>query len=192
MNRTSKRGSSRKGSSRSRAETTTTKIRKTVTRNRKRRSAVGIALVLDILLLGLTGFLGYRLVEMSRALKDRTDQIETLQSQRLSARTQEPVSEEPRPLAEPASAPSTAPEYTPRQQAILKGIVNTSEIGRLIPQKPSLGGQWRCFSEEQVFFLDRNHVAFTYEDGHTMGAAIVEIRDPHKRSTWTVIWSGSL
>lgn len=192
MSRTSKKGSSSKSSPRGKSRTTSTKTRKRSTRKGKRGFPFRITLVLDVLLLGLIGFLSFRLVEMNRTLKDRASQIQMLQSQLLSARGREPVSEEHKPPAKPASPPSTTRNYTLRQQAILKEIVNTPDIARLIPQKPSLGGQWRCFSEKQVFFLDRNHVAFTYEDGHTRGAAVVQIQDPQKCSTWKVIWSGSL
>lgn len=176
-----RKGSSSRGRA-SRPRTTSTKTRKTGTKkNRGRRTFILPALCL--LLLGVTGLLGFRLAQTGRTLREQAERIGALQDQLLSARTRKPE--------QPITPPATQ-EYTPHQQAILKGIVNTPDIAQLIPQKPSLGGQWRCFSEDQVFFLDRTHVAFTYEDGHTMGAAIVEIPNPEKRSTWKVIWSGPL
>lgn len=189
MNRTFRRGSSSKSRPTNRPSKTTTNVRKPSTKprgartgKRQRGRVFGVALVLNVLLLALAGALGYRLVALNRTLEDRTSQIQMLQSQVPRDRTRE--SEE--------RGPSVAQNYTPRQQTILKKIVNTPDIAQWIPQEPSLGGQWRCFSEEQVFFLDHSRVAFTYEDGHTMGAAIVEVRDPQKPSTWKVIWSGPL
>ncbi|MEO0091428.1 MAG: hypothetical protein ABIK61_01790 [candidate division WOR-3 bacterium] len=81
------------------------------------------------------------------------------------------------------------PSYTEKQKAILKTLVNNPEISQLIKIKPSLGGNWGCWSEKSIKFLTEDKLLILYDDGHMMGAMIVRVKNPDDIKTWRVLWN---
>ncbi|MCX7785860.1 MAG: hypothetical protein N2201_06530 [candidate division WOR-3 bacterium] len=81
------------------------------------------------------------------------------------------------------------PTYTAKQMTILKTLVNNPEIAKLIRTKPSLGGNWGCWSEKNVKFLTEDKLLILYDDGHMMGAMVVRVKNPEDIKTWRVLWN---
>ncbi len=88
-----------------------------------------------------------------------------------------------------AKVADLAPPYTEKQKLILKNLVNNPEISKLIKTKPSLGGNWGCWSEKNVKFLTENKLLILYDDGHMMGAMVVRVQNPQDIKTWKVLWN---
>lgn len=81
------------------------------------------------------------------------------------------------------------PYYTTKQQEIVEIIVGNPEISKLIKTKPILGGSWGCWSEKSIKFLTDNKLLILFDDGHMMGAMIVQVKDPQNIKTWKVLWN---
>ncbi len=81
------------------------------------------------------------------------------------------------------------PFYSAKQQAIAQAVVGNPDIGKLIKDKPVLGGNWGCWSEKSIKFLTDDKVMIQYDDGHMMGAMIVQVKDVQNIKTWKVLWN---
>ncbi len=143
-------------------------------RKKKSRSPIIILiLILIIAILSLTIWL------MSEALNESREELKKLS---LKTKPSETISQKAKPNR----------KLSARQEAALKSIVGNPDINKLISQKPTFGGSWGIWSEENVTFVDDRIALMVYEDGHVMGAMIVRISDPSDIGTWKVLWNGIL
>jgi hypothetical protein len=81
------------------------------------------------------------------------------------------------------------PFYSAKQQAIAQAGGGNPDIGKLIKDKPVLGGNWGCWSEKSIKFLTDDKLIIQYDDGHMMGAMIVQVKDVLNIKTWKVLWN---
>jgi ABC-type lipoprotein release transport system permease subunit len=81
------------------------------------------------------------------------------------------------------------PNYTPKQESIIRVVVGNPEISKVIKKKPVLGGNWGVWSEKNIKFLTDDRLLILYDDGHIMGAMIVKIQNLQNMKTWQVIWN---
>jgi len=81
------------------------------------------------------------------------------------------------------------PNYTPKQESIVRVVVGNPEISKVIKKKPVLGGNWGVWSEKNIKFLTDDRLLILYDDGHIMGAMIIKIQNLQNMKTWQVIWN---
>jgi ABC-type lipoprotein release transport system permease subunit len=84
------------------------------------------------------------------------------------------------------------PNYTQRQDSIIKIVVGNPDISKVIKKQPVLGGNWGVWSEKSIKFLTEDKLLMLYDDGHIMGAMIVKVNNPQNMKTWQVIWNTML
>lgn len=84
------------------------------------------------------------------------------------------------------------PIYTPKQESIIKIVVGNPEISKIIKKKPVLGGNWGCWSEKSLKFLTEDKLLILYDDGHLMGAMVVQAKNSQNIKTWKVLWNTML
>ena len=81
------------------------------------------------------------------------------------------------------------PVYSENQKVIVQAVVGNPDINKLIKTKPVLGGSWGCWSEKSIKFLSEDRLLILYDDGHMMGAMIVQVKDVQNIKSWKVLWN---
>ena len=142
-------------------------------KKKSRSPTIILILILIIAILSLAIWL------MSEALDESREELK-----KLSLKT--------RPSETTSQKAKLSRELSAKQKTALKNIVGNPDINKLISQKPTFGGSWGIWSEENVTFVDDRTALIVYEDGHVMGAMIVKISDPSDIGTWKVLWNGIL
>jgi len=136
--------------------------------------------VLIVILIFVIALLSLKIWMMSEALNESKEDLRKLSMKAVSS---------PPPRTNPQVIKPEM-KLSERQRIVLKNIVGNPDVSKLISQKPTFGGKWSIWSDENVIFIDDRTALIVYEDGHVMGAMIVKIPDPNDIGKWKVLWNG--
>jgi hypothetical protein len=136
--------------------------------------------ILVVILLFVIALLSLKIWMMSETLKESKEDLRKMSMKARSSKPSQTTSQVIKPEV----------KLSERQQIALKNIVGNPDFSKLISQKPTFGGRWSIWSDENVTFIDDRTALIVYEDGHVMGAMIVKIPDPNDIGRWKVLWNG--